>query len=195
MAESLDKQDGNSQYVKQVIKVDIVDDMEENVVCTPQGKVIVINKSEGPVMPDSGDVRIKVYKFSNDSIDTIIMINPGSEMEWEEKAEFEWQQEEMEELIKAKELELEAIHIPEPFEWTTDAPSPPVKQSEKIIRQELRDDGLTVRGKEYIVELDSKAMYINGEKQPKEIYRKYSKLVESLEAISLEADDTFKMIF
>jgi hypothetical protein len=72
---------------------------------------------------------------------------------------------------------------------------PAAAPAEKIIRQELRDDGLTERGRRYVIEVDSKAMYINGEKQPKEIYRKYSKLVESLEGINLEGDETFKLIF
>jgi len=46
-----------------------------------------------------------------------------------------------------------------------------------------------------VIEVDSKAMFINGEKQPKEIYRKYSKLVESLENVPFEEGDTFRMIF
>jgi hypothetical protein len=74
-------------------------------------------------------------------------------------------------------------------------PGPRIAPAEKIIRQELRDDGLTERGRKYIVEIDSKAMYINGEKQAKEIYRKYSKLVESLEGIQLQDDESFKIVF
>jgi hypothetical protein len=38
-------------------------------------------------------------------------------------------------------------------------------------------------------------MYINGEKQPKEVYRKYKKLVESLEPMVLEGEELFRMIF
>jgi beta-lactamase regulating signal transducer with metallopeptidase domain len=84
---------------------------------------------------------------------------------------------------------------PPNFQWTPQPPEPPVRNSERIIRQELRDDALITKGKKYIVELDAKAMYINGEKQPKETYRKYRKLVESLEQKTFEGDETFKMIF
>jgi hypothetical protein len=83
---------------------------------------------------------------------------------------------------------------PDPF-MKENIPEHRVPSAEKIIRQELRDDGLTERGRKYVIEVDSKAMFINGEKQPKEIYRKYSKLVESLENVPFEEGDTFKMIF
>jgi hypothetical protein len=84
---------------------------------------------------------------------------------------------------------------PKNFQWTQVPPKPPVKSAEKIIRQELKDDGLTIRGKNYVIELDAKSMYINGEKQPKEIYRKYRKLVESLDGMTFEGDELFKLIF
>jgi hypothetical protein len=66
---------------------------------------------------------------------------------------------------------------------------------ERIIRQELRDDGLTERGRKYVIELDAKSMYINGEKQPKEVYRKYRKLVEGTVEMTFETDKTYKIIF
>ncbi len=86
---------------------------------------------------------------------------------------------------------------PEVWHWTEQSPpaAPAVKSAERIIRQELRDDGLTVRGKKYVVELDGKAMYINGERQPRETYKKYKKLVESLEPMVLEGEEMFRMIF
>jgi hypothetical protein len=38
-------------------------------------------------------------------------------------------------------------------------------------------------------------MYINGEKQPKDIFRKYKHLIESLEVGDLEGDGTYRLIF
>ncbi len=91
------------------------------------------------------------------------------------------------------------IAMPPPkgeWQWTGQQPeAPPVRKSEKIIRQELRDDGLVIRGKQYIVELNNRYMYINGVRQPREIYKKYRKLVESLESLNLESGGNFKMIF
>lgn len=85
--------------------------------------------------------------------------------------------------------------LPKEWKWTQMNPEPPIKESERIIRQELRDNGLTMRGKKYVVELDSKSMYINGDKQPKDVYRKYRKLVEGLEHVNFGNGETFKMIF
>jgi beta-lactamase regulating signal transducer with metallopeptidase domain len=84
---------------------------------------------------------------------------------------------------------------PEEFQWIPEEPDPPVRNAERIIRQELRDDGLTIRGRQYVIEIDPKAMYINGEKQPKEVYRKYKKLAESLESTTFEEGETYKLIF
>jgi len=129
------------------------------------------------------------------------------EVEWAEEyeksmKEYEVQVRELEKDHRKMGREIHDVHAyrvppdsPHDFEWTTIPAVPPIKQSEKIIRQELRDDGLTIRGKKYVIELDSKAMYINGEKQPKEVYRKYSKLVESLEVLKLEDGETYKIIF
>jgi hypothetical protein len=38
-------------------------------------------------------------------------------------------------------------------------------------------------------------MYINGEKQSKEVFRKYKHLVESLDLANLEGEDTSRLIF
>ena len=79
------------------------------------------------------------------------------------------------------------------FNWET--PPPPVNNSEKIIRQELRDDGLVFPHKGYIIDIDSKGMYINGEKQSKEIYRKYKRLAEGLDNMSLDNGNAYRIIF
>jgi bla regulator protein blaR1 len=67
--------------------------------------------------------------------------------------------------------------------------------SEKIIRQELFDNGLVDPGRKYIIEIGSKGMYINGEKQPKETWKKYKKLVEGLDNMMLVNGQTYKLIF
>lgn len=81
------------------------------------------------------------------------------------------------------------------WKWTQMNAEPGVRESERIIRQELRDSGLTFKGKSYVIELDNKAMYINGDKMPKEIYKKYRKLVESLEQVDFENSESYKLIF
>ena len=57
---------------------------------------------------------------------------------------------------------------------------------EQIIRQELREDGLIRHGNEYIVEIDSSSMYINGEKQSRNIYKKYRKIYEGVSGNTLD---------
>jgi bla regulator protein blaR1 len=79
--------------------------------------------------------------------------------------------------------------------WNEHNPGPRITPSEKIIRQELIDDGLAAPNKKYVIDLNSKGMYINGEKQLKEIYRKYKHLVESLDLANLIGDDTYRLIF
>jgi len=80
------------------------------------------------------------------------------------------------------------------WSWTQMNPEPRMNESERIIRQELWDDGLIESGRKYIIELDSKAMYINGEKQSRESYKKYRRLAESLESVTLDSA-TYKIIF
>ncbi len=68
-------------------------------------------------------------------------------------------------------------------------------KTEKIIRQELIDDELVRPGKDYIIELDSGGLFINGEKQTKEVSGKYKKLLEGLEGELLDNNSTYKLIF
>ena len=69
------------------------------------------------------------------------------------------------------------------------------RSPERIIRQELDEDGLISRGRSYIVEINSSAMYINGVKQPREVYKKYRRLYESLTDETLQGDFAYKMVF
>ena len=67
------------------------------------------------------------------------------------------------------------------------------KSPERILKQELLDDGLIHRGKDYIVELSSTDMYINGEKQPRDVFKKYKKIYEGVNGHPIEVP--VKMIF
>jgi len=153
--------------------------------------------------------REQVYSIKNNSIDTIIFIRPGEHLNIDEREGVEWSVEKLENQLREIEIQNEffnrqldqpelyvnqPVHPPE-AQWNEYTPDHRVASAEKIIRQELRDDGLTVRGRKYVIELDSKAMYINGEKQPREVYRKYRKLVESLESIVLDGNEFFRLIF
>jgi len=116
----------------------------------------------------------------------------------QQKFEFESQARDFERQSMEARVEYKAHDFPREFKWTSpDMPETDqyVNKPGRIIRQELADDGLTVGGKKYIIELDSKAMYINGEKQSKETYRKYRRLVESLEQMNFDGDDTYKLIY
>ena len=67
------------------------------------------------------------------------------------------------------------------------------KSPERIVRQELIDDGLIVPGKDYIIELSPNEMYINGEKQSRDVLKKYKKIYEGVSGHPI--DVTVKMIF
>jgi hypothetical protein len=84
---------------------------------------------------------------------------------------------------------------PEAHGWNDHNRGPGIAPSEKIIRQELIDDGLASPKKKYVIDLDSKGMYINGEKQSKEAYRKYKHLVESLDLANLKEQYTYRLLF
>ncbi|MCK9399850.1 MAG: hypothetical protein M0Q51_07650 [Bacteroidales bacterium] len=133
---------------------------------------------EFPEIPEMPDLK---YDYYNDD-----------QMKWSDKYDRALREYE----FKLKDFEKDQQLFP--------APAPPMREfsheygappAEKIIRQELIDDGLAIPRKKYVIDLDSRAMYINGEKQPKEVFRKYKHLVESLEVVVLEGDGTFRLIF
>jgi beta-lactamase regulating signal transducer with metallopeptidase domain len=257
MAESMDRQSLSYDRARKEYMVQIEDLDGQKDKCDRQHKVIVISKSDsaswdgdsvtvickemrsqhpggryGTRPPRYEDMRVNVFSYQNDSIDTLIFIGPGKHFDLGNLEEYDWSSEEMEERMKEMQIEMEGLQwsaedlenrnmeieiemerdisegetenlqfyfdepiappLPPDIEFF---PGPRITPAEKIIRQELRDDGLTQRGRKYIVEIDSKAMYINGEKQPKEVYRKYRKLVESFESMTLEGDEIFKLIF
>jgi len=67
-------------------------------------------------------------------------------------------------------------------------------KTKNVILKELRRDRLIGMGGDQVIELDSKGLYINGEKQSKEIYKKYKRLYESLEDTEITAEHSYKLI-
>ena len=51
----------------------------------------------------------------------------------------------------------------------------------RIVKDELRADGLIEYGREYIVLIGDKQMLINGEKQSRSVFKKYRRLLDSME--------------
>jgi hypothetical protein len=102
--------------------------------------------------------------------------------------------------IDGQHQEMEIFMVPPespgtPMEWYGVQPEVSHRSTEKVIRQELRDDGLVSHGRSYIVEVSSKSMYINGEKQTKEVAKKYMHLVEGLEPEMLDENGNYKIVF
>ncbi|HSG68064.1 MAG TPA: M56 family metallopeptidase [Bacteroidales bacterium] len=54
-------------------------------------------------------------------------------------------------------------------------------KAKRLVTDELYEDGLIDHGREYVVVIDNRQMLINGEKQTRSVFKKYSRLVESLE--------------
>jgi hypothetical protein len=110
--------------------------------------------------------------------------------------EYEIQHRDMERQLREREIYVMPPASPvTPFEWYGVSPELPDRSTEKVIRQELREDGMVSHGRSYIIEISSKAMYINGEKQSKEVAKKYMHLVEGLEPEMLDNSGTFKLVF
>jgi bla regulator protein blaR1 len=146
---------------------------------------------EFPPMPD-----MKYYYFDDGQIEAADEFERAIREQERDMKEFQWQQQDMERELDDNFIIVEpGEDIKHEWKWQERSPEPGVNPSERIIRQELRDDGLTTFGKKYVVELNAKSMFINGEKQPKDVYKKYRKLIESLDQMSFDSDETYKLIF
>jgi beta-lactamase regulating signal transducer with metallopeptidase domain len=143
--------------------------------------------------------RVEIYKDGDDQ--EIIIRERDKDILWEEKnrqveEELKWVEKDL--LDKQRQIEKRIIvpspdiriHAPrvEPYYFYKEEKGP-----EHIIRQELLDDRLIFPGKDYIIELNPGEMYINGEKQPKDVYKKYKKIYEGLTEDLLEVP--VKMVF
>ncbi len=89
---------------------------------------------------------------------------------------------------------LAEIEVPdlEKLEWYYDFPD---HKTERIMKKELYRDKLIGHDGDYVIIINSKHMLINGEKQPREVYKKYRRLYESVEDEPLEGDNSYKLIF
>jgi hypothetical protein len=52
---------------------------------------------------------------------------------------------------------------------------------DRIVRDELYEDELIERGREYIILIGKKQMLINGEKQSRSVFKKYRRLIDSMD--------------
>ncbi len=80
----------------------------------------------------------------------------------------------------------------EKLKWYYDFPD---HKTERIMKKELYRDKLIGHDGDYVIIINSKHMLINGEKQPREVYKKYRRLYESIEDEPLEGDNSYKLIF
>jgi hypothetical protein len=148
-----------------------------------------------------GDCKEKFFSIDIDSIegikdlDTVIYIGPEGRLFFDNK-NMEWSSKEFEKQMRELGMDMERQKLPpdEP-RWVEHGKGQWQTPDERIIRQELIDDGLAAPHKKYVIDIDSHGMYINGEKQSKDIYRKYKHLVQSLEITDFEGDATYRLIF
>lgn len=89
-----------------------------------------------------------------------------------------------------KDIEEDMLRLNEIFE-DIDIQFSDIVEIERIFKDELIDDNLIEPGKGYVIEIDSKEMHINGEKQSKEIFNKYKKILESVMKEDLKEGKTF----
>jgi hypothetical protein len=67
-------------------------------------------------------------------------------------------------------------------------------RARRIVTDELHEDDLIEYGREYMVLIDKKQMLINGEKQPRSVFKKYRRLVDSMDdPWKLDDDEEFRM--
>jgi beta-lactamase regulating signal transducer with metallopeptidase domain len=217
MAESMDEQSRQYDKAMKEYEIQIERSGPEHQMTDQKRTVVIIGSPDSTWTADSVIVFYdepmsqssdkQMYAFKNGLIDTIIYIGPEGQMDLDKLKEFEWSDEQLNDNMKDYEINVERDYYDADREYRDverelreaergyALEQPLVPSPERIIRQELRDDGLTMPGRKYVIELDTKSMYINGEKQPKEVCKKYRKLVESLDQGSLEGGETYKLIF
>jgi hypothetical protein len=208
----IEKFDDEKENMNQECKVIVIRKSDSLCSVPPDGSQFNYYYSN-PEPHDLGDCKQQFFTIKIDSIDgldaldTVIFMGSGAclnlgGIEGLEGLEgMEWSAGELQKQMKEYQIEefLDTEYPPFPppdrhsrefyNEIGTAAPA------ERIIRQELVDDGLATPHKKYVIDIDSHGMYINGEKQSKDTYRKYKHLVESLDVTDLEDDGTYRLIF
>jgi bla regulator protein blaR1 len=159
-----------------------------------------------PDMHGLEDCKEKFFSIEIDSIDgindldTVIYIGPEGRLFFDNK-NMEWSSKEFEREMRGFGMDMERQQYndtpvsPNEPRWVEHGKEQWQTPDERIIRQELIDDGLASPHKKYVIDIDSHSMYINGEKQSKDIFRKYKHLVQSLEITDFEGDGTYRLIF
>ena len=111
---------------------------------------------------------------------------------------FENQFDELKDIYEDMEFEVPDFEFPE-FETPTYVFEPGVyhfphnygigDRSGRIVTDELRADGLIEYGREYMILIGKKQMLINGEKQTRAVFKKYRRLIDSMEEPWQMGDD------
>ena len=73
------------------------------------------------------------------------------------------------------------------YQYNYHFPGDLMGRSRSILKQELREDGLILPGREYVLLINQKQMYLNGEKQSRSMFKKYRRLIDSLEGYSVSS--------
>ena len=169
-------------------------------------EVLPFDKGHAYIYKTPGRVRVRPHDAEWDVfIDRDCDVDKDIQMRYFDSGEMEMQfQEQFEETMRqSREMERELremnrhnqeyLHQFYPqenvFMWKEKG-----SRTDKIIMQELKDDGLVSPGREYVVEIGSKGMFINGQKQPREVTGKYRKLYEGLEGEG-QGDFSYKLVF
>lgn len=144
--------------------------------------------------------RAKIYRDMDNP--EIIIRKHGKDLYWNDEIEreieqeYKWIQKDLQDnqreiekriVVPSPDIRVRAPRV-EPFFFLEKERTP-----EHIIRQELVDDMLIRHGKDYIVEMGPNGMYINGEKQSRDVFRKYKKIYEGITGEEMAV--TVKMVF
>jgi len=116
---------------------------------------------------------------------------------------FEIQLDELKDIYEDMEFEVPDVEFPE-FEAPAYIFEPGLyhfphnycisERSGRIVTDELRADGLIEYGREYMVVIGEKQMLINGEKQARSVFKKYRRLIDSMEEPwQLGEDEEFRI--
>lgn len=130
------------------------------------------------------DFYLDTWSDNFEGYNDLMILKEGQLLELEESlAEIE------EHMEIAPRLEWEPFEHNYNFDYKFPGHSTIGSSSERIVEEELYEDKLIERGREYIVLIGEKQMLINGEKQPRSVFKKYRRLIDSMEDSWFYQDD------
>ncbi len=130
------------------------------------------------------DFYLDTWSDNFEEYEDLMILKEGQLLELEESLA------EIEEHIEIEpRLEWEPIEYNYDFDYKFPGHSMLGGSSERIVKEELYEDELIERGREYIVLIGEKQMLINGEKQPRSVFKKYRRLIDSMEDSWFYQDD------